>query len=606
MTFTIECRQSHSMTFNSWRLTTIVCEECDKTEIIVGQLGKELVLIFLLSDIRDEYNKYIIERDSVRKFKESETTIQDLKNDSNIRFRNKMNSKNEDIIFIHGKSNNLIRSGTEITMTDDAFMVKKTKLQKEDAGIYWINLDLIHLGQKALIIAGKPTIEGRSPPNPVLKPEDDYTSILQLECHSVSTSIGDCQLVNNSMYIMWYKNGMRMTELDPTLSQINVTVDHNGGYFTCLATEYLPCYERLQTTKHFDVLNIEECDNVSESKTFYYKPQHAHINVKLEPDQREITVNKNEDLEVRCSAKCHPKCNVTWEKDFQVLESNGLFFITENWFGKDLKIVSINSSHEGVYVCLVNNTHGKAKKGFTLSVTDVSNGAELVPDEKERTVSKEAENKVLILKYLTKVVVGVVVVIAAFFTAIVVAVIVVVIIVIIYKKYQIIIYKKYQKKKNYYLNVIPEERSSGEDELMDESLPGHIRDEDDYELMELHQVELLPGNLRDEGDNESMESHQVELLPGNLRDEGDNESMELHQVELLPGTSRDNSRNGEQNNNPENGTYASLEINTSNVNRLHDPEDGYTRLTKKHRRDSMQWYRILLRKKIAKEVFRDN
>ncbi|ESO89548.1 hypothetical protein LOTGIDRAFT_165140 [Lottia gigantea] len=510
-------------------LQTVESEECDKTEIIVGQLGKELVLNFPLSDLRDEYNKYIIEHDSVKKFKDNETTIQDLKNDSNIRFRNKMNSKNEDIIFIHGKSNNLIRSGTEITMTDDAFMVKKTKLQKEDAGIYWINFNVIHLGQKALIIAGKPTIEGRSPPNPVLKPEDNYTSILQLECHSVSTSIGDCQPVNNPMYIMWYKNGMRMTELDPTLSQINVTVDHNGGNITCLATEYLPCYERLQNTTDYDVLNIEECNNVSESETFYYKPQHAPINVELEPDQREITVKKYEDLKVKCSAKCHPKCNVTWEKDFQDLESNSSFFITENWFGKDLKIVNINSSHEGVYVCLVNNTHGENKKNFTLSVTvnpTTVNPTTVNPTTVNPTINikanSEPENKEVKSAEKNNVIVAVTVIIV-----IIVAVIVIVIIVIIYKKYQIIIYKKYQivimvimykkyqKKKNDYRNTVREGSSSEEDE-------------------------------------------------------GIFETMDLYQGAPLTRTSRSsNSRNGVDNNMPESVQYAMLELNAPNGYRIH-------------------------------------
>ncbi|ESO96705.1 hypothetical protein LOTGIDRAFT_176562, partial [Lottia gigantea] len=264
-------------------------EECDKTEIIVGQLGKELVLNFPLSDLRDEYNKYITERDSVKKFKESETTIQDLKNDSDIRFKNKMDSKNEEIMFEDGNSTHHSAS-SEITITDDAFVVNKTDLQKEDAGIYWIDFNVIHLGQKSLLIAGKPKIKCRPPPNPVMIAEDSQATSLQLECHSVSTSIGDCQLVNNSMYIMWYKNGMRMTDLDPTLSQINVTVDHNGGNFTCLATEYHPCYQRLQTTKHYDVLNIEECNNVFESETLFIKTQHVPIDVKLDPDQREVTV----------------------------------------------------------------------------------------------------------------------------------------------------------------------------------------------------------------------------------------------------------------------------------------------------------------------------
>ncbi|ESO89547.1 hypothetical protein LOTGIDRAFT_165139 [Lottia gigantea] len=164
------------------------------------------------------------------------------------------------------KIDHLTMGQREIFLTNDTLMLKiKRTTTEEDAGIYWMEFNKILVGQNASSISGGT--------------KDNYTSILKLECHNVSTSIRDCQLVNNSMYIMWYKNGMRMTELDPTLSQINVTVDHNGGNFTCKATEYFPGNEGLQTTTPY--------------------PYDAPTDVKLEPNQREITVTTDGPSDVK-------------------------------------------------------------------------------------------------------------------------------------------------------------------------------------------------------------------------------------------------------------------------------------------------------------------
>ncbi|ESO88217.1 hypothetical protein LOTGIDRAFT_176868, partial [Lottia gigantea] len=196
----------------------------------------------------------------------------------------------------------------------------------------------------------------------------------------------------------------------------------------------------------------------------------APIDVTLEPDQREITVDKNEDLKVRCSAKCFPKCDVTWGKDFQVLGSNDLINLTETVFGKDLKIVNISSSYEGFYVCLVNNIHGEAKTGFTLSVRE--------------SIS-------------VKVVIGFVIVIAAI-VIVMVFVIVFVIIVIVYKKY---LNKK--KKNDQHIRCLVEDSIY---DTIDESLIGTSRNDEPRTSRDHISRNDVPGTSRDNNSRNSIQN----------------------------------------------------------------------------------------------------
>ena len=74
------------------------------------------------------------------------------------------------------------------------------------------------------------------------------------------------------------------------------------------------------------------------------------VPVTIKPFTENITVNETNPIDLRCEASGYPAPTVTWNKDGRQVHSGNVFRIERS-----------SRIHSGVYICIANNTVGKAE-----------------------------------------------------------------------------------------------------------------------------------------------------------------------------------------------------------------------------------------------------
>uniref|UniRef100_A0A8C3H6N2 Titin n=1 Tax=Chrysemys picta bellii TaxID=8478 RepID=A0A8C3H6N2_CHRPI len=192
----------------------------------------------------------------------------------------------------------------------------------------------------------------------------------KIENYDQSTQVtwyfGIRQLENNGKYEISYQEGVA------TMYVKDITKSDDGTYRCKVVNDYgedktresLSSYERYASAEK----KITAAEEKSLEERASLKKFKTTLPATILTKPRSITVSEGETARFSCDIDGEPTPTVTWLRAGQAIVSSRRFQVTRTQYKSTFEISSVQTSDEGSYILVVENSEGRQEAPFTLTV----------------------------------------------------------------------------------------------------------------------------------------------------------------------------------------------------------------------------------------------